>query len=45
MPEPLLFRIVMGLAWLNLAILAADGMYHVVKAVMNHLARGTGALL
>lgn len=37
--NPLMFRIVMAVAWLNLAVLTADGLYHVVKAVTNHFAR------
>ena len=37
--HPLVFRVVMAVAWLNLAVLAADALYNVVKAVMNHFAR------
>jgi hypothetical protein len=29
----------MAVAWLNLAVLTADGLYNVVKAVLNHFAR------
>ncbi len=36
MPRPLVFRIVLWLTWLNLAVLATDAVYNVVKALMSH---------
>lgn len=37
--NPLVFRVVMAVAWLNLAVLTADGLYNIVKAVVNQFAR------
>lgn len=37
--NPLVFRAVLAVAWLNLAVLTADGLYNIVKAVMTQLAR------
>ncbi|HEY8368061.1 MAG TPA: hypothetical protein VIM86_01980 [Thermodesulfobacteriota bacterium] len=37
MPSPIVFRIVLAAAWLNLAVLAADALYNVVKALANAL--------
>lgn len=38
MPRSITFRIVLWLAWANLAVLAADAAYNIVKAVVNHYA-------
>ncbi len=37
MPSPIVFRIVLAVAWLNLAVLTADAVYNIVKAVVNAL--------
>jgi hypothetical protein len=37
--KPVFFRLVLAAAWLNLAILTADGIYNVVKAVLNQFAQ------
>jgi hypothetical protein len=34
-PRSIAFRIVLWLAWANLAVLAADAVYNIVKAVVN----------
>lgn len=39
MPSPIVFRIVLAAAWLNIAVLAADAAYNIVKAVVNVLVR------
>jgi hypothetical protein len=39
-PQPILFRVVLSLAWLNLAFLAFDGLYNIVKAVVNLFVHG-----
>ncbi len=37
--NPLVLRLVLAVAWLNLAVLTADAVYNVVKAVLDQLAR------
>jgi hypothetical protein len=39
-PKPLVFRIVLALTWLNLAVLAADAVYNIAKAVINVFVAG-----
>lgn len=40
MPKPVFFRVVLGLAWLNLAFLGFDGIYNIVKALINLFVHG-----
>ncbi len=37
MPNPTVFRIVLAVAWLNLAVLTADALYNIIKALVNVL--------
>jgi hypothetical protein len=45
MPRPIVFRVVLGLAWLNLAVLGADAIYNVLKAVLNLFVAGAPTYL